>query len=147
MTPEQLVQNVLVGSGVSAFNVTYTGDVNQAICSFTNGNTTDLGLDEGIILASGKAADAANPASYHASTNLGMPGDPDLDALPTVNNTFDASTLEFDFIPQSDTLTFRYVFASEEYPTYVNSINDVFAFFISGPNPSGGSSSKVGWCV
>ncbi|MEN8226382.1 MAG: choice-of-anchor L domain-containing protein, partial [Bacteroidota bacterium] len=139
MTPTQLVQNILIGTGVSAFNVTYTGNQANAICSFSNGATTNLGLDEGIILSSGIAGEAANPASFHASTNNGTPGDPDLDMLPGIIGTNDASTLEFDFIPQSDTLTFRYVFGSEEYPEYVGSFNDVFAFFITGPNPAGGS--------
>ena len=39
-----------------------------------------------------------------------------------------------------DTLRFNYVFASEEYPTYAppnENINDVFGFFISGPNING----------
>ncbi|MBN2728134.1 MAG: choice-of-anchor L domain-containing protein, partial [Bacteroidales bacterium] len=56
------------------------------------------------------------------------------------NTTYDAAVLEFDFIPSSDTVRFFYVFGSEEYPEYVCSeFNDVFAFFLSGPNPSGGS--------
>ncbi|HSG67981.1 MAG TPA: PKD domain-containing protein, partial [Bacteroidales bacterium] len=139
MTPQQLVQNILVGSGVSAFNITYTGNVANAICAFSNGNTTNLGLDEGILLSTGIAAEASNPQSFQASTNNFEPGDPDLDNIPGVLGTNDASTLEFDFIPQSDTLTFRYVFGSEEYPEFVGSYNDVFAFFISGPNPAGGN--------
>ncbi|MBK7946535.1 MAG: choice-of-anchor L domain-containing protein [Flavobacteriales bacterium] len=41
--------------------------------------------------------------------------------------------LEFDFIPTGDTLRFRYVFGSEEYPNYTcGSVNDVFGFFLSG---------------
>jgi hypothetical protein len=40
----------------------------------------------------------------------------------------------------ADTLKFRYAFGSEEYMEFANSsFNDVFGFFISGPNPSGGS--------
>ena len=47
---------------------------------------------------------------------------------------------EISFIPTSDTLRFRYVFASEEYPEFVcTSTNDVFGFFIEGPNPEGGN--------
>ncbi|MCK5766125.1 MAG: choice-of-anchor L domain-containing protein, partial [Bacteroidales bacterium] len=139
MTPEQLVQNILIGSGVTVSNITFTGNEGNAICAFTNGNTTILGLDEGVILSSGGAGDAANPASVNADTDNGVPGDPDLDVLPGVLGTNDAAILEFDFIPQSDTLTFRYVFGSEEYPEFVNQFNDVFAFFITGPNPSGGN--------
>ena len=66
LTPEQLVQNVLVGSGVSAFNITFTGD-SQAHCYFSNGNSTNLGLDEGVILSSGNASEASNPAADHGS--------------------------------------------------------------------------------
>ncbi len=56
----------------------------------------------------------------------------------TTTTTYDASMLEFDFIPESDTLHFKYVFGSEEYSDYVNSqFNDVFGYFVSGPNPLG----------
>jgi gliding motility-associated-like protein len=48
--------------------------------------------------------------------------------------------LEFDFFPLDNTVTFQYVFGSEEYPEYVNAgYNDVFGFFITGPNPLGGN--------
>jgi len=40
-------------------------------------------------------------------------------------------------VPTGDSLAFRFVFGSEEYPEYVNSINDVFGFFISGPGITG----------
>jgi len=54
--------------------------------------------------------------------------------------TQDAVVIEFDFVPQSDILSFNYIFASEEYPEYVCSpFNDIFAFLLSGPNPAGGN--------
>ncbi len=135
LTPQQLVQQVLVGSGVTVLNVEYTG-ANIAQGSFSNGSSTNLGIDEGVVLSSGSIFDIPNPASVFASTNNGQPGDPLLTQLAN-NNTNDAAVLEFDFIPQSDTLTFKYVFGSEEYPEYVCSgYNDVFGFFVSGPNPS-----------
>ena len=47
---------------------------------------------------------------------------------------FDACIVEMDIIPLGDTLSFRYMFASEEYDEYVGTqFNDAFAFFISGP--------------
>ena len=46
--------------------------------------------------------------------------------------------LEFDFVPTSDTITFRYVFGSQEYFIYENTqYNDVFGFFLSGPGING----------
>eukprot|EP01034_Spumella_vulgaris_P004424 gene4424-5635_t len=52
--------------------------------------------------------------------------------------TYDAVVLEFDFVPISDKVEFKYVFASEEYLEYVNrGFNDVFGFFLSGSGITG----------
>jgi hypothetical protein len=87
--------------------------------------------------------------NYFLSTGFMGNGDPDLltiaNSVPgligqtfTVSSTGDAAILEFDFIPSADTVKFNYVFASDEYLTFVNtSFNDVFAFLISGPGITG----------
>lgn len=50
--------------------------------------------------------------------------------------------MEFEIIATSDTLSFNYVFASNEYESFENTVfNDVFGFFISGPGISGPYSS------
>jgi gliding motility-associated-like protein len=142
MTPAQLVQNVLVGAGVTVSAVSYTGSTTM-IGSFTNGNTTNLGLTSGVLLTTGNATNVAAPVGSFMSDELALAGDADLEAVsPTIGSagTNDASVLEFDFVPLSDTLSFRYVFASEEYPEYVcSNFNDVFGFFVTGPNPAGGN--------
>jgi hypothetical protein len=52
--------------------------------------------------------------------------------------------VEFDLVADSTAISFRYVFGSEEYPEYVgSSFNDVFGFFITGPNPLGGYYSEL----
>ena len=130
-----MVQQVLVGGGVSVSNVTYQGH-NLMKGTFSNGLSTNLGLDEGILLSSGNVHDVDNPASAQASTAYGQPGDPTLTATCGFN-TNDASVLEFDFVPTSDTILFRYVFGSEEYPEFVGQFNDAFGFFVSGPHPDG----------
>jgi len=137
-----MVQNTLVGSGVSVTNITYTGNAN-AIGQFQTGAVpTNLGISEGIILSSGVVNGTpaiGAPANQLASTSNNTPGDPMLTSIAG-STTYDAAILTFDFVPLSDTIRFRYVFGSEEYHNYVNSsFNDVFAFFISGPNPQGGN--------
>ncbi len=139
VTPLQMVEN-FVGNGIVFENVSYTG-VNVARGAFTNGDSTNLGFDSGIFLTSGSyiyIPGPNGPGSCSAGSNNGMPGDALLTAIAGVT-TYDASVLEFDFIPILDTINFRYVFGSEEYHDYVYSTyNDVFGCFITGPNPDGG---------
>jgi len=137
LSKEELVE-ILAGPGVLISNIEYTG-AEIAAGWFTNGNSTNLGLDEGIILSSGCATNTIGPNTQSgASCTNGTPGDSNLDAIITPDNTKDACILEFDFIPALDTVRVHYVFGSDEYPEYIGSYNDVFAFFISGPKPGGG---------
>ena len=139
-TPQQLVEDYLIGPGITVSNVTYRGQLSQ-FAFFSNGNSTALGMDEGIILCTGNATQIAQSAGSHMSSSLGGNGVDELDAI--INNpsydTNDGAVLEFDFIPQDTMLSFYYIFGSEEYPEFVcSSYNDIFAFLISGINPSGG---------
>ncbi len=132
-TPLQLV-NSLLGVGITANNITFTG-ANVAGGSFIGGLSEDIGIDTGVILSSGNIANAAGPNnSDSAGTNNGTGGDAALNAIVSAT-TFDASILQFDFVPTQSTLSFRYVFASEEYNEFVPAVfNDVFAFFLNGTN-------------
>jgi hypothetical protein len=143
MTPLQLVQNYLVGPGITINNVTFNGSFatigSDQIGTFeTAGNaTSQLGLEGGILMTSGKANLAIGPNNKaNAGYNTGGSGDPDLDQI-SATSTFDKGVLEFDFIPQFDTIRFRYVFASEEFFEFCNQINDAFGFFLSGPGING----------
>jgi gliding motility-associated-like protein len=144
---DSLVKNVLLGSGVRVFNIRYNtgpGDsafVDNGIGYFNNTASTTLGIgiDEGIIMSSGNIADAVGPnlTGSRSSQLNGNRSDPDLATL-TNANIRDASVLEFDFIPSSDSVSFTFVFGSDEYPEYAGSnYNDPFGFFISGPGISG----------
>jgi hypothetical protein len=135
LTPAQLVQSYLVGPGVVISNVTFSG--NNAQRGFFNGLNTNLGLDSGLVLSTGAINGAVGP-NNSGSTTMGygaLSNDPDLNAISTVN-MFDAAILEFDFIPNGDTVQFRYIFASEEYPEFSNpgsTVVDAFGLFLSGP--------------
>ena len=137
----QLVNNFIL-SGVSASNILYAGDSN-AVGSFLNGNTTNLGMNDGIILTTGVINGTpaiGDSASAFSSTSNNQSGDALLNSLIPGYTTNDATVLEFDLVPIGNILEFQYVFASEEYPEFVgSSFNDVFGFFISGPNPGGGN--------
>lgn len=98
---------------------------------------THLGLTSGVILTTGNATTAAQPQSTNSSTDNGNNiGDPQLVAIES-SATHNLCKLEFDFVPICPNLSIKYVFASEEYPTFVGSVNDVFGIFLTGPNPSG----------
>lgn len=140
LTPAQLVQNVLLGGGVSVSNITFNGIPVPATAQLGSGSFTqtgDLGLSAGVILSSGYAASTVGPETNFSGDDLLNNGnDPDLEAIVGGNIT-NYSILEFDFIPTGDSLKFRYVFGSEEYPSFVCSFNDAFGFFLSGPGISG----------
>ncbi len=144
MTPSQLVTQVLLGSGVTASGITFTGNASQH-AQFNATASTNLGILSGVFLSTGDVSTSSvngpqGPnSSASTSTNWMGAGDPLLTAASLVS-TFDAAILEFDFVPMGDSVKFRYCFGSEEYPEFVNAgVNDVFAFFLSGPNPSGGN--------
>src|SRR5262245_21548426 len=142
--------NMLVGSGVTISNVTYTGDP-RAAGSFSGG-TGIIGFASGIVLGTGKVQTVSgDPACSRGvegpntcfesssgilrnTTDFGRPGDSSLSALSGFS-TNDAAILEFDFVPQFSSISFQYVFSSEEYSDFANTeFNDVFAFFVNGVN-------------
>ena len=135
--------NALVDSfvmtGVSVSNVQYTGD-SLSIGSFSDGTTSNLDIDQGIIMTTGSipAVPIGSYVGNFASTINSQLGDSLLDQLIPGYYTQDASVLEFDLVPVGSVLQFEFVFASEEYPEWVGTdYNDVFGFFISGPDTAG----------
>ncbi len=133
----QNLAQTLAGSGVTITNYSRTGDPNSS-GTFTN-NGTNIGLSAGVILTTGKVQNIAQSANNFASNSFSGSGDAQLQTL-TTGYIYDKSVLEFDITPQGNVLQFNYVFASEEYPEWVcTQFNDVFGFFITGPNPGGGN--------
>lgn len=152
-SPQWLIDNILLGSGVTASNHQYFGD--SAQIGWFDATNTSLGIDEGIILATGeyKLLDPNYVPQFLILPNVTT--DPDLlnvaNSVPsligqtfTVSSINDVAKLEFDFVPKSDTIKFRYVFGSQEYFGWENTqYNDVFGFFLSGPGISGPYSSPA----
>lgn len=139
LTPEDLVRNVFAGGTCDNISQIKGLGHPDGIGYFDNGEAA-IGLARGIILATGPVAYAANSNSAgDKSGDFGdKSSDSDLSKLAT-GSIRDRVGLEFDFVPLDSFVTFRYVFASEEYCEFVGSkYNDVFGFFVSGPGIKGG---------
>ena len=157
LTIQQYVQDVLLGSGVAATNISFTG-CPQQIGYITGGNSIGLTIDGGIALSTEAVATIVDPASTaFLDGTCEVSGDADLYTIansvpPLIGQTFsvgsvnDVAILEFDFVPTGDTLRFNYIFGSDEYLTWVNSsYNDIFAFLLSGPGITGPYASPAGF--
>jgi hypothetical protein len=129
----QALASALVGPGVAVSNATFTGDATAAGTFI--GGLGDLGVASGVILSTGQVVDAQGPnISEGWSTDFTRPGDNDLSVIVGAT-TFDAAVLEFDVVPVANTMSIRFVFASEEYPEFVDSdFNDVLAIYVNGVN-------------
>ncbi len=137
LTATALAQS-LVGQGVTVSNVTYTG-ANRAAGTFSS-TSNIIGFNNGIVLSTGAIRNVIGPNCDSGITVENYyPGDSDLNTLlnegsDTDYTTNDAAVLEFDFVPTSSTLSFQYVFSSDEYSEYVFDYDDVFGFFLNGNN-------------
>jgi outer membrane protein OmpA-like peptidoglycan-associated protein len=131
-----LVGDHLLGKRMKVKDVRFLGE-RVAIGHFTDTSAAPL-IGEGILLSTGRIFDAKGPNKVsNMSTDLMRKGDRALEYIGK-GPTFDAAVLEFAFQPQLDYISFNFIFASEEYIEYVGSpFNDVFAFYITGPNIKG----------
>lgn len=139
----QLVKDVLIAGGSTCSTANVTNVVvspnlavsNQArTWGFFNRGTTNFPFEKGIILTTGHARKAGNVfQASELSDGVPVQGDIDLaTALGISNgNLKDATYIEFDFVPSSTEVTFRYLFASEEYENnYPCTIGDGFALLL-----------------
>src|SRR5690606_12870607 len=125
--------------GVTVSNIGYNGFAG-AIGSFTATNS-NLGLTSGVVITTGTIQNNGNgPQGPNNQPDAGA----EISATPVAPGVFanffpstskyDMQVLQFNFVPYSDTVRFKYVFGSEEFLEYCGTdYNDVFGFFISGP--------------
>ncbi len=146
LTPADLINNILLGNGVAATNIKYNGSlVNAGVvkqnCTYFNSGSTTFPLTDGVLLTTGAGSMAVGPNNSTGSTLQGTTVnviDADLSSIASPTTIKNGVTIEFDFIATSDSISFQYIFASEEYPEYAPStFNDVFGFFLSGPGFAG----------
>jgi gliding motility-associated-like protein len=145
VTPQEAVA-ALVGPDLEVSNITYTGDAIQlGVYQDAGGN---FPIANGIILSSSHAGNFM-PNVFNGEPTAPVNTEQDLldiaNSVPpligqafSVGGVFDVAILEFDFVATGPELTFKYVFGSDEYLTYVNTqYNDVFSFLLSGPGITG----------
>lgn len=139
-TAQELVEDVLINStcaSISNVNVS-GGDFTDGSKSwgFFNGNGSSFPFQNGIILATGKISNAPGPNTYLSDDggNMGWDGDQDLNQALNLNNTFNATVLEFDFVPLGNKISFDFIFSSEQYLSNPSSnqcnFTDGFAFLL-----------------
>ena len=143
MPVEDIVKQ-LEGDGVRIENITYyfplENDSLKSPVAFFEDDVATLGMERGLLMTNGAAVNALGPndLSDKAQANYyDVFEDDDLGALINDEQTLqDLTIIEFDITVYGDFLSFNYVFASEEYPEFLD-FNDAFGFFISGPNING----------
>ncbi|GJM31864.1 MAG: hypothetical protein DHS20C18_08650 [Saprospiraceae bacterium] len=137
---QNLIQDVFIGGGCFEVAGAFKRGATGQIGTFSNG-TSSIGIEDGIILSTGNIASSAGPNQFpNTGTDYGIfSNDPDLTELTGgTSSMFDVASIEFDFTPTVNQISFQYVFASEEYCEWVGSqYNDVFGFFIRGPGING----------
>jgi|GEM_PF-3070095 len=123
----------LAGPGVSIYNVSTDCHVDAA-AYFESVNGDVGGIDNGLLIATGNATNAMGPnVSPFITTRLNYHGDSDLSKIVDTI-TFDACVIEFDVVPEFDSLNIFYSVSSDEYPQWVNqSYKDAFGIFVTGP--------------
>jgi gliding motility-associated-like protein len=145
-TPLQLIEDVLLNSGcASVSNISVSGGnftSGEKSWGYFNAVGTSFPFEEGIILSTGKIINAQGPNGYISDDGGGMGwgGDNDLNQALGLNNTFNATILEFDFIPIGNQISFDYIFSSEQYLTNPNpnqcSFTDGFVFLLKEASSS-----------
>ncbi len=140
-THEELVTDVLINSPCAIVNNidTTTGT------DFGNGNgigyfentNPNFPMQNGVLLATGDISAAPGPNTTNTWPGSGWPGDTqlfdyiqDLGIDPGLSSYNDATIMEFDFTPLTDSISFNFVFGSNEYGTFQCSFSDAFAFFL-----------------
>lgn len=138
-TPQQLIEDILIDSPcIENVVVTNTigGDFETADLSYGyfDGSGSSFPFQRGIVLSTGKLVNTEGPNDRLSDDDApGWIGDADLENVLNETNTLNATIMEFEFTSLASQISFRYLFASEEYQendpnTCVYS--DLFGFLI-----------------
>jgi len=109
--------SAIAGSSITVSNASLTYDTASPSGTFTGG-AGSVGFDSGVVLTTGTTDCVAGPNNQGECTGSGS-----------------STSLKFDFESTTGNVFFQYVFGSEEYNFYVNSVfNDTFLLLLNGTN-------------
>jgi gliding motility-associated-like protein len=138
-TPQQLIEDILIDSNCIE-NVVVTnvvgGDFSGTDQSYGyfDASGTSFPFQSGIVLSTGRLQNVEGPNTTLSDDDApGWSGDSDLEQALDETNTLNATIIEFEFTAIADQISFRYLFASEEYQEGNNSTcqySDLFGFLI-----------------
>ncbi|MFT4610975.1 MAG: gliding motility-associated-like protein [Glaciecola sp.] len=138
-SPQELIENILIDSNCID-NVSVTnfvggdfGGQEQSFGYFDATGTT-FPFETGIVMSTGQLSNVPGPNTTLSDDDApNWTGDNDLETILDETNTTNATILEFDFTSVATEISFRYIFASEEYqegnPNTCN-FSDLFGFLI-----------------
>lgn len=138
-TPQQLIEDVLIDSncisnvqvmGISGFDF---GGTDQSY-GFFDATGTTFPLESGIVLCTGRLSNVPGPNNNLSDDGpSSWAGDNDLEMILQESPTFNATSIEFNFTSVANQISFRYIFASEEYQEGESNtcdFSDLFGFLI-----------------
>ena len=132
--------DAIFGDGVTVVSADYTGD-SRSSAIYSNGDSIAPGAtpgDTGVILSTGRAKEytnrsgQANQDDNQSRDTSGENNNSDFNEAAGTN-TYDASYLDVTFIPDSGIMTMQFIFSSEEYPEFQNSVyQDFVGVWVNG---------------
>jgi len=136
----RLVNEVLISSNACSPTSNFTFQVKgqpkelttKSYGYFKTPAGSNFPFKEGIVLTTGHAYPAGNNTNDITVTHQNhLSGDSDLEAALSITNTYDATLVKFNFVPQKNTIRFRFIMGSEEYNNdFQCKFTDSFAFLL-----------------
>ncbi|WP_439151955.1 choice-of-anchor L domain-containing protein [Winogradskyella sp.] len=134
--PTELIESLVGENCVSVSNISSNsnGNANNIISygSFDK-DTSNFPLQSGIILSTGSVTSAGNSLVVEDLSDGTIEWETDSDILDVLglDQTLNATSIEFDFVSAYNFVAFKYLFASDEYQQeYPCNFKDIFAILI-----------------
>jgi len=135
---QELIEDILIDSPCATVDnfSSFTGTAQgfNGIGYFES-NSSGFEIERGVILSTGNALSAAGPngaTPLGEGQGTGWLGDTDLSSITGLAGLFNATYIEFEFVPSADFISFDFLFASEEYTgSFPCNFSDSFAFILT----------------